>query len=434
VAKSKDTSKEIDDAADDAAEILDSELDGTSERSEADSDDTTYEVESLEGEQAPDEDLAENLDDDLSAEAEDDLDDQDPEGIAVGEPHPGMEPAPVVQQTVVRKGGFWPLLLGGVAAACLGFFAADPERLPASFQQFIPAFMMPQSDGTAEALAAQAAEIDALKAQLANLPTFDPSALEAGLSGVSDTVAGVSAQVTAVEDRIVTLEKRPLAAAVSEEAIAAYENELEELKADLRARSEELRSTAADAAQEIETVKNAATEQAERAAFLEQLAASKAALGKISAALDIGGAFDTEFNTLSANSPVDVPDVLGTAAADGVATLASLQAGFPEAAREALSADRAAGGTSEGTNRLMAFLAKQTGARSVTPRDGDDADAVLSRAEAAAKSGDLTAALGELDGLTDAAASAVADWRAAAQLRIETTAAAAALNSQLNEL
>ena len=52
-------------------------------------------------------------------------------------------------------------------------------------------------------------------------------------------------------------------------------------------------------------------------------------------------------------------------------------------------------------------------------------DAILSRAEAALDAGDLRSALTELEALPDDAASAIADWREAAETR---AAAVAALN------
>jgi hypothetical protein len=96
--------------------------------------------------------------------------------------------------------------------------------------------------------------------------------------------------------------------------------------------------------------------------------------------------------------------------------MASLSADFPDAARSALAATRAQDATSGGVD-LGAFLTRQLGVRSVTPRDGDDPDAVLSRAEAALKSGDLTGALAELEALPDVAKSEMSGWLDQAQTR-----------------
>jgi len=71
------------------------------------------------------------------------------------------------------------------------------------------------------------------------------------------------------------------------------------------------------------------------------------------------------------------------------------------------------------------------GARSVAPREGDDPDAVLSRAEAAVRSGDLDTALTEIAALPDVAQSAIADWQANAETRLEAKSAADDLVQQL---
>jgi len=101
---------------------------------------------------------------------------------------------------------------------------------------------------------------------------------------------------------------------------------------------------------------------------------------------------------------------------------------FPPAARAALADLRQ---ETRGTG-LLAFLERQTGARSVTPRAGDDPDAVLSRAEAAVTSGDLATALDLVAALPEAAQAALADWVAQASSRHQAIAAADALAQSLN--
>jgi hypothetical protein len=80
----------------------------------------------------------------------------------------------------------------------------------------------------------------------------------------------------------------------------------------------------------------------------------------------------------------------------------------------------------------MAFVERQLGARSVVPRDGDSADAVLSRVEAAVSAGRLNEALTELEALPDSARAALADWEAAAKARAAALSAAEALAQSLN--
>jgi hypothetical protein len=143
--------------------------------------------------------------------------------------------------------------------------------------------------------------------------------------------------------------------------------------------------------------------------------------------MDAGQPFAELVTELKAGG-VEVPDALSTPAEKGVQTLSDLRASFTPAARSALSDARDA---DKGTG-LIAFLQRQTGARSVTPQDGDGPDAILSRAQAALADGDLSKVLSELKSLPEAAQTAMADWEQAAQTRVSAVDAANTLASSLN--
>ena len=70
--------------------------------------------------------------------------------------------------------------------------------------------------------------------------------------------------------------------------------------------------------------------------------------------------------------------------------------------------------------------------RSLTPREGDIPDAILSRAEAALRDARISDALDEIDSLPENAHSALDDWVARATQRQEALSAAAALADRLN--
>ena len=156
----------------------------------------------------------------------------------------------------------------------------------------------------------------------------------------------------------------------------------------------------------------------------------RSALGQIRAALDSGAPFAAALVPLAT---VTLPDILSATAETGVPTLQTLQAGFPDAARAVLEAATQADPGASWTQRIGAFLMAQTGARSLTPRDGSDPDAVLSRAEAALRSGDLTATISELNGLPDAGLAAMAPWLALAHQRLAAQDAVAALSAPLEQ-
>ena len=77
--------------------------------------------------------------------------------------------------------------------------------------------------------------------------------------------------------------------------------------------------------------------------------------------------------------------------------------------------------------RLGAFLIAQTGARSLSPHEGTDPDAVMSRAQAAVDAGDLARALQELGGLPEAGQAMMSGWITGAQKRIAAADAVAEL-------
>jgi hypothetical protein len=67
--------------------------------------------------------------------------------------------------------------------------------------------------------------------------------------------------------------------------------------------------------------------------------------------------------------------------------------------------------------------------RSLAPREGNDPDAVLSRAEAALAAGDLGTALAEAAALPEAGQAAMAGWVGLAAVRQAATAALAELTA-----
>ena len=78
-------------------------------------------------------------------------------------------------------------------------------------------------------------------------------------------------------------------------------------------------------------------------------------------------------------------------------------------------------------SRTRAFLMTEAGIRSLRPREGTDPDAILSRAEAAARDGDLARALAEIGTLPAEGQEAMAGWVAEAKKRIDAVEAVAAL-------
>ena len=149
---------------------------------------------------------------------------------------------------------------------------------------------------------------------------------------------------------------------------------------------------------------------------------------EIGAALQTGASFATPLMILSEQSGQSEAVEILARHSNGVATLSDLQSSFPDVAREALAVARTNNAEAE-TGGFTGFVKGQLGMRSLTPQDGSDADAVLSRAEAKLNAGDLGAALDELATLPDPVRAPMADWLSRAEARQEAIAAYATLTN-----
>ncbi len=367
----------------------------------------------------------------------DDLVDEAASEESVTEPETTPEPQVIRETTVEKKSGFMSTALGGVVAAALGFGAAQftDVQLP-----FLPApEPNPFEEEARTALTAQGEQITALTSQAAEtqkaVEILDLTPITTSIAGIEDKIAGTETTLKAIGDelagfdsRLTAIEKAPLADAVSPESIAAYERELDALRKSitdqqtaLEEQKVEIQAMAAEAMQAESNAEEKAT-----------LAASRAALAEVTALVQSGKSFADPLAVLEGNG-IAVPDALAGVAADGVPTLAVLSADFPNVARKALTVARKAERAEGESGGLASFLQSQLGARSVTPREGDDPDAVLSRAEAAVKAGDLDAATLEVASLPEAAQAELADWLALATTRKEALAATATLAQELNK-
>ena len=329
---------------------------------------------------------------------------------------PATPQPPVTEPTPQKSGGIMPLLIGGILAGAIGFGAASvPGLLPSGPDEATLAMQ--------EQLATQAQDIDALKSQDATsaltaladgTATLQGSVdgLTASLAGINQKFDDVSAALAGLDSRIIELEKRPLTQGLPSSAIKAYERELEDLKASVAEQRAE------------------AAAMEENAKLTAQQALARAALTRVLSALDAGQGFRAPLTDLVTATGTPAPQILDDLADSGVVSLATLQSSYPEAARAALAAARKVEGTSG--NRFLSFMQSQLGARSVTPQEGDGADAVLSRAEAALRTGNLTDVLAELGTLPDPAKPAIAAWLETAKTRQAALSAGNALSAQLN--
>ena len=339
------------------------------------------------------------------------------------------------ETTVPRsKASFLPMLFGGLIAGAIGFFAAFALVPGLSIDRDAVASATRASETNASGLADLTSKIDALGAEIPE--PVDTSDLDNGLAELRSEVAtlsdsvtslrdvppvdltGLEAQIAALGERVTALEVNEgnassAQAAEAEEQLAAFKRELERLVADAEAKV-----TAADQkAAEIEAASLAAAQASER----------KATFSKLKAAVEGGARFTDLIEGID-----DVPAALADHAKTGVPTLVVLQQDFPNAARAALATAQTVPEDASTGERLTAFLRRQTNARSLTPKEGDDPDAILSRAEALLGNGALTDALSELSALPEAAQEAMSGWMHDANTRLAALQAVDSLSAKTN--
>lgn len=386
----------------------------------------------------------------------------------------------------VRKAGFMPTLLGGVIAAGLGAGAAyyAIPHLPAAWQPVAPVAPL---DPQAQLAAAQSAGAEAARAEFAAArpqllseasaaatdaagkmlegakpadQSGDLSAFQTELGAQSDKIAALSSavdalrspaadsgagqgsvsgqqpiggdspelqalqsvvaqlrtQVEAQEARIADLAARPASDGASSAQLEALTQQAAQTQDKIAAAAQEAQAQIAAAQAEAERLKQETTEVSRRA----QIAAAAAGL---QSALESGGNLVGGIADLRA-AGVEPPAAL----TQDVPALAYLQSDFDAAARSGLRASLKAQSQGEGTMTAIGnFLRVQTGARSIEAKDGGDPDAILSRAGAAVRAGDIAAALNEIATLPAPGQEAMAGWTAQAKRWSDARAALADL-------
>jgi hypothetical protein len=313
---------------------------------------------------------------------------------------PVVSNPPQVNPAPIQRGWAGPVL-GGIIAAAAGFALA----------QFVPnGWPLQDTSALQTALADQQKQTTALQFaldKLASQPAAAPpdqtllDRLTALESAKPADIASLEQKLNDLQSRLAALESLPVGAAASPEILATQKAAADKVLAAAQA-------TAAQITADAETASKAAVAQT--------------ALGQLQAALESGAPYAAALPALA-----NLPAILTDNAESGLPTLASLQASFPAAARAALESALRANMGESWSDRVTNFLRTQTGARSLTAREGTDPDAVLSRAEAALTKGDLTTALTEITALPSESQVALADWQAQASKRQAAVDAVAAL-------
>lgn len=341
-----------------------------------------------------------------------------PETIPEPPPPPAPPPPPPPRQS-----GFFAPLLGGALAGVAGFALAHFNVLGLS---------APDASAEVAALEARIADLESRQTVALNEITGNLSAATARISDLEARPTPEAPDLSRLDDlaaRLAAIEATPADGTGTNAALTAKLAELERRLSAMptTSASPELQQQLDAALARLDAAEAAATDRAAEAEQAAAAAARAQALDALSAAVTEGRPFTAELRALA--DPA-VSTALDPMAASGAPTLASLQAAFPDAAREALRLSREISQEDGWTDRLVDFLASQTGARSVTPREGTTPDAILSRAEFALSEGRVADALSELDTLDPALKPPLDPWIAQAQTHLAAAAALAAARGE----
>jgi hypothetical protein len=340
---------------------------------------------------------------------------------------------PAEKKAPVKKTGFWPVAFGGFVAAGIGAAAAiyALPHVPPQWQPYPQGAPAAQED--VAALAQQAAR-RAVAEEIGAMPA--PAGLPADL-----------------EERISALESRPDAPPIPagepqadgqlESRLAALTQRLDEQQVQLDSMAEsgsfdpaaagelqkQIEAAAAEAESRLDAARSEAQQLQEAAEASTRRAEAVAAIASLQSALDRGVTSADARETLE-GAGLDTPEALTV----DVPSLTTLQSDFADAARASLRAALSDSSANGDGNMLTNFLRAQTGARSIAARDGDDADAVLSRANAEVDAGRIAPALVELEALPEAARTtpAMADWLSRATAYTQAQSALTDLSSGQN--
>ena len=316
-----------------------------------------------------------------------------------------------------RKGGFLGVVLGGLIAGGIGYGAAW--------------YTLPKVDPAA--IDAQSTEIAELRKSIETLQAFDPEAMidstvgartDAVQRGLAASIAEIATKLDAIDTRIAAVEALPLGGEATVASITeSVQAQSDALRAELAEQEARIQSIASATADQLQQARDAAAADEAAAAEAEKAAMQRVAIARVQTALEAGTPFADALPDLESVLGVSIPAGLAAPAAEGVATLVTLQDDFPAAARAALDAARRAGVAGETGGTVGGFMSNLFNVRSVAPREGTDVDAILSRAEAAVRDGRVADAIAELDGLPEQAAAQTAAWRELAETRLAAFAA-----------
>jgi len=149
---------------------------------------------------------------------------------------------------------------------------------------------------------------------------------------------------------------------------------------------------------------------------------------------NLGRPFGEQLTTVERLAPrVAAVSKLRAYAEEGLPSVNALQARYDAAAREAQQAAKRAAASDNAVRRLWANFTNLITIRPTGEVEGDSVPAILSRAETRLETGDLYAAVRELEALEGEPAAAMQDWLAQARARLAVDELIETLNDEIIE-
>jgi len=308
-----------------------------------------------------------------------------------------------VSDTERKSSGVLQLVVAGFVCAGFGFGAAILSQPSNPIWPIHPDMAQFRDETTGQIIGIDT-RLNALEGRVTDVDEravgdVFQSDLDELTNGYDQRFLEIASQLENFDKRLAALEESAIESAIPDELVAQYQGEVKRLKETLEAQRESLQKFMSETAEATNKVTQRAKDTVARGI-----------LAQIRAAIDAGGPFDTAIKEFDEQVGHALPNQLRSLAQEGVQTYQELRDSFAEAARSALNAARDELNESEGFMGIGNYLRQQFQARSVTPKMGDDADAVLSRVEQELRENDLTGALNELDALPDAARDQMQPW------------------------
>jgi hypothetical protein len=313
---------------------------------------------------------------------------------ASGIPNANTSTAVPPQQAPAKSAGSLSL----IAASLIGGVIALGGAAGLQYWGVLPS--LGSNEETKVALNMMSSEVEKLKTEVAAQPEVD--------------LSPVNAKITALEEKMTTVPEANGLSADADARINALAEQVKAAEAAVGTQKTESETARAALEMRIEAIEKQLSQPRDDV----EVAVAIASAG-LKAAIDRGGPFISELDTLEGVDPED-PAVkeLRQFAAIGVPSRTSLVTEFPAVADTILAAVVTDDPNQSFTDRLMSSAFSAIKVRPVGNVEGEGPDAIVARMEEKLKNGDLTGAAGEWDKLPEPAKSASATYKKQLDARI----------------